>query len=81
MDGSRYGRQPTGSRADEWLDLPTRLPIGDGRNTWHPNFGSHNNDSPISHTASAAEQLWQIPIQIRLVIGDRTEHRRLLLTE
>ncbi len=31
--------------------------------------------------ASAAEQLWQIPIQIRLVIGNRTEHRRLLLTE
>ncbi|MBX3330448.1 MAG: M1 family metallopeptidase [Nitrospira sp.] len=31
--------------------------------------------------ASTAEQLWQIPIQIRLVIGDRTEHRRLLLTE
>lgn len=31
--------------------------------------------------ASADEQLWQIPVQIRLVIGDRTEHRRLLLTE
>jgi puromycin-sensitive aminopeptidase len=31
--------------------------------------------------ASTAEQLWQIPVQIRLVIGDRTEHRRLLLTE
>lgn len=31
--------------------------------------------------ASAAEQLWQIPVQIRLVIGNRTEHRRLLLTE
>lgn len=30
---------------------------------------------------STDEQLWQIPIQIRLVIGDRTEHRRLLLTE
>jgi puromycin-sensitive aminopeptidase len=28
-----------------------------------------------------AEQLWQIPVQIRLAIGDRTEHRRLLLTE
>ena len=26
------------------------------------------------------EQLWQIPIQIRLTIGDRVEHRRLLLT-
>ncbi|MGC4097702.1 MAG: M1 family metallopeptidase [Nitrospira sp.] len=34
----------------------------------------------IAH-ASTAEQLWQIPIQIRLAIGDRTEHRRLLLTE
>jgi puromycin-sensitive aminopeptidase len=31
--------------------------------------------------ASDAEQFWQIPVQIRLVIGDRTEHRRLLLTE
>ena len=31
--------------------------------------------------ASTAEQLWQIPIQIRLVMGNRTEHRRLLLTE
>ncbi len=31
--------------------------------------------------ASIAEQLWQIPVQIRLVIGNRTEHRRLLLTE
>ncbi|MDF0675863.1 MAG: M1 family metallopeptidase [Nitrospira sp.] len=30
---------------------------------------------------STAEQLWQIPIQIRLVLGDCTEHRRLLLTE
>jgi puromycin-sensitive aminopeptidase len=31
--------------------------------------------------ASAAEQFWQIPVQIRLVVGDRTEHRRLLLAE
>ncbi len=30
---------------------------------------------------SVSEQLWQIPVQIRLVIGERTEHRRLLLTE
>jgi puromycin-sensitive aminopeptidase len=30
---------------------------------------------------STAEQRWQIPIQIRLIIGDRTEHRRLLMTE
>lgn len=30
--------------------------------------------------APAADQLWHIPIQIRLTIGDRTEHRRLLLT-
>ncbi len=30
---------------------------------------------------SIADQLWQIPIQIRLTIGNRTEHRRLLLTE
>ena len=30
---------------------------------------------------SVSEQLWQIPVQIRLVIGDRVEHRRLLLTE
>ncbi len=27
------------------------------------------------------EQIWQIPLQIRLCIGDRTEHRRVLLTE
>ncbi len=31
--------------------------------------------------ASTAEQLWQIPVLIRLVIGDRAEHRRLLFTE
>lgn len=30
---------------------------------------------------STAEQLWQIPVQIRLIIGGRTEHRKLLLTE
>ncbi len=30
---------------------------------------------------STAEQLWQIPVQIRLTIGGRTEHRKLLLTE
>ncbi|MGB4067726.1 MAG: M1 family metallopeptidase [Nitrospira sp.] len=30
---------------------------------------------------SVSEQLWQIPVQIRLNIGDRVEHRRLLLTE
>jgi len=30
---------------------------------------------------STAGQLWQIPVQIRLSIGDRTEHRKLLLTE
>ncbi|OQW36756.1 MAG: hypothetical protein A4E19_21245 [Nitrospira sp. SG-bin1] len=29
----------------------------------------------------APEQLWQVPVQIRLTIGERTEHRRLLLTE
>ena len=29
----------------------------------------------------ALDQRWQVPIQIRLVIGDRTEHRQLLLTE
>ena len=28
----------------------------------------------------ASEQLWQVPLQVRLTIGDRTEHRRLLLT-
>lgn len=28
-----------------------------------------------------SEQLWQVPVQIRLTIGHRTEHRRLLLTE
>jgi len=27
------------------------------------------------------DQRWQVPIQIRLVLGDRTEHRQLLLTE
>ncbi|MBS0154533.1 MAG: M1 family metallopeptidase [Nitrospira sp.] len=27
------------------------------------------------------DQRWQVPIQIRLIIGDRTEHRQLLLTE
>ena len=30
---------------------------------------------------STAEQLWQIPIQVRITIGNRTEHQRLLLTE
>jgi puromycin-sensitive aminopeptidase len=30
---------------------------------------------------SVSEQLWHIPVQIRLAIGDRVEHRRLLLTE
>ncbi|UVT15838.1 MAG: M1 family metallopeptidase [Nitrospira sp.] len=29
----------------------------------------------------SAEQIWQIPLQIRLSIGERTEHRRVLLTE
>lgn len=27
------------------------------------------------------EQRWQIPVQIRITVGDRTEHRRLLLTD
>ncbi len=27
------------------------------------------------------DQLWHVPIQLRIAIGDRTEHRRLLLTE
>ncbi|MDH5195572.1 MAG: M1 family metallopeptidase, partial [Nitrospira sp.] len=31
--------------------------------------------------ASTAGQLWHIPVQIRLTIGGRTEHRRLVLTE
>lgn len=30
---------------------------------------------------SGTDQLWQIPIQIRLCLGDRTEHRRVLLTQ
>ena len=29
----------------------------------------------------ASEQLWQVPIKVRLTIGQRTEHRQLLLTE
>ncbi len=29
---------------------------------------------------SQLDQRWQVPIQIRLIIGDRIEHRRLLLT-
>jgi len=28
-----------------------------------------------------SEQLWQVPVQVRLTIGDHTEHRQLLLTE
>lgn len=31
--------------------------------------------------APPLDHLWQIPVQIRLVVGDRAEHRRLLLTE
>ena len=31
--------------------------------------------------APASEQLWQVPLQVRLTIGDRTEHRRLLLAD
>ena len=31
--------------------------------------------------ASTAGQLWHIPVQLRLTIGGRTEHRRLVLTE
>ncbi|NJL18377.1 MAG: M1 family metallopeptidase [Nitrospira sp.] len=31
--------------------------------------------------ASPSEELWHIPIQIRLTIGERTEQRQLLLTE
>lgn len=29
----------------------------------------------------ASERLWQVPIQVRLTVGDRTEHRKLLLAE
>ena len=29
----------------------------------------------------ASEQLWQVPLQVRLTIGDRTEHRQLLLAD
>ena len=78
---TRYGRQPTSSRVDERLDLSARVSFGDG--------GTYKvNDLRLSQQrftylaqASTAEQRWHIPIQIRLVIGDRTEHRRLLLTE
>ncbi|MBD0316237.1 MAG: ERAP1-like C-terminal domain-containing protein, partial [Nitrospiraceae bacterium] len=31
--------------------------------------------------ASAGDQLWQVPVQIRIVTDDQVEHRRLLLTD
>ena len=35
----------------------------------------------LQQEPTSEEQLWQVPVQIRLTIADRTEHRRLLLTE
>ena len=36
---------------------------------------------PLPLTADPSPSQWQIPVQIRMTTGDKTEHRRLLLTD
>lgn len=88
-----YGNADT---KDLWIALGTAAsqPIPELMSGWifHPGFPLvtaevHGQELRLSQQrftyiaqAASAEQLWQIPVQIRLVMGDRTEHRRLLLT-
>ena len=89
-----YGNADT---KDLWTALGTvaRQPVPELMNGWifQPGFPLvtaevHGQELQLSQQRftyltqePVSEQLWQIPVQIRLAIGDRTEHRRLLLTE
>jgi len=82
---------------DLWMALGTvaNQPVPELMNGWifQPGFPlvtaeEHGNELRLSQRRftyleqeSVSEQLWQIPVQLRLMVGDRTEHRRLLLTE
>lgn len=89
-----YGNADT---KDLWTALGTvaRQPVPELMDGWifQPGFplvtadvqGTHLRLSQQRFTylqqPAGADQLWHIPIQIRLFLGDRTEHRRVMLTE
>jgi puromycin-sensitive aminopeptidase len=88
-----YGNADT---KDLWIDLGTvaRQPVTELMNGWifQPGFplvtaeirGQTLQLSQQRFTylkQASSEELWHIPIQIRLTIGERTEQRQLLLTE
>ncbi len=82
---------------DLWTALGTvaKQPVPDLMNGWifQPGFPLvtaevHDNELRLSQQRftylepeSVSKQLWQVPVQLRLMVGDRMEHRRLLLTE
>lgn len=88
-----YGNADT---QDLWAALGTaaRQPVPDLMNGWifQPGFPlvtaeMHGQELRLSQQRftyllqePALEELWQIPIRIRLAVGNRTEHRQLLLT-
>ncbi|MFY4727735.1 M1 family metallopeptidase, partial [Nitrospira sp. BLG_2] len=88
-----YGNADT---QDLWTALGTaaRQPVPELMNGWifQPGFPLvtaelHGQELRLSQQRftylvqePALEELWQIPIQIRLAVGNRTEHRQLLLT-
>ncbi len=88
-----YGNADT---QDLWTALGTaaRQPVPELMNWWifQPGFPLvtaelHGQELRLSQQRftylvqePALEELWQIPIQIRLAVGNRTEHRQLLLT-
>jgi len=88
-----YGNADT---KDLWIDLGTvaRQPVTELMNGWifQPGFplvtaeirGQTLQLSQQRFTylkQASSEEMWHIPIQIRLTIGERTEQRQLLLTE
>ncbi|MBH0203712.1 MAG: M1 family metallopeptidase [Nitrospira sp.] len=72
-------RQPVPELMNGWIFQPG-FPLVTAEIRGHELYLSQQRFTYLKQEP-AAEQLWQIPIQVRLTIGDRTEHRRLLLTE
>jgi puromycin-sensitive aminopeptidase len=72
-------RQPVPELMDGWIFQPgfplVTAELCDGQLRLSQRRFTYLTQEPES------EQLWRVPVQIRLTIGDRIEHRRLLLTE
>ena len=73
-------KQPVPELMDDWIFQPG-YPLVTARIAGDADLVLSQQRFAYLSDSEPLEQRWQIPVQIRIMAGDRTEHRRLLLTD